>query len=122
MTLHGPHGQAIDTPAGGYLKTANEVIFADDTYTHETYFFLHDASPGAWTITPDAGSTAITGVQQAAGLPSPDVHASLSRRPGGKLQLRYHLHASAVRASHSSSATHSSAPTPSRRRAARRAA
>jgi hypothetical protein len=92
VTLHGPHGEAIDTPAGGYLKTANEVIFADDTYTHETYFFLHNARPGAWTITPDAGSPAITGVQQAAGLPSPDVHATLAHRPAGRLQLRYHLH------------------------------
>jgi hypothetical protein len=92
VTLHGPHGQTIDTPAGGYEKTPQLVILADDQYTHETYFFLDHAPAGAWTITPDAGSAPITGIQQAAGLPSPDVHASVHRLRQGQLQLRYHLH------------------------------
>lgn len=92
ITLHGPHGQTIDTPASGYEKTAHRFIVVDDTNTQETYFLLDHMTPGRWTVTTNAGSAPVTAIQQAAGLPDPDVHAHVRRERSGKLALSYRLH------------------------------
>lgn len=91
VTLKGPDGRTIETPADGYLKNSNEVVIADGRKTMETYFFVNHPAPGKWTIESDPGSAPVSGVDQAAGLPSPDLHAKLSRVGGGKERLRYSL-------------------------------
>ncbi|MGA7703886.1 MAG: hypothetical protein WB998_03210 [Solirubrobacteraceae bacterium] len=91
VTLKGPDGRKIETPADGYLKDSSEVVIADGRKTMETYFFINHPSPGKWTIESDPGSAPVRGVDQAAGLPSPDLHAKLSRFGGGKERLRYSL-------------------------------
>jgi hypothetical protein len=91
VTLKGPDGRTIATPPGGYLKDANEVVVADGSKTMETYFFINRPAPGKWTITSDPGSVAVSGVDQAAGLPSPDLHAKLRSAGRGRERLRYSL-------------------------------
>jgi hypothetical protein len=91
VTLRGPDGRTIATPADGYLKDANEVVIADGSKTMETYFFINHPAPGKWTIASDPGSAPVAGVDQAAALPSPDLHAKLSGAGGGRERLRYTL-------------------------------
>ena len=91
VTLKGPDGRTIDTPASGFLKDASEVVIADGRKTMETYFFIDHPAPGKWTIESDPGSAPVSGVDQAAGLPSPNLHAKLSRAAADKERLRYSL-------------------------------
>lgn len=91
VTLSGPGGRTIATPAGGYSKDANEVVIADGQKTMTTYFFINHPAPGKWTISSNPGSVAVSGVHQSAALPSPDLHAKLSRAGGGRERLRYSL-------------------------------
>jgi hypothetical protein len=91
VTLKGPDGRTIATPAGGYLKDANEVVVADSSKTMETYFFINHPAAGRWTIASNPGSVAVSGVDQAAALPSPDLHAKLSGAGRGRERLRYSL-------------------------------
>ena len=92
VTLHGPHGQIIDTPATGYEKTAHRFVVVDNTNTQETYFVLDHMTPGRWTVTTNAGSAPVTAIQQAAGLPNPEVRAQVRRERSGRLVLSYRLH------------------------------
>lgn len=91
VTLKGPDGRTIETPADGFLKNASEVVIADGRKTMETYFFINHPAPGKWTIASNPGSVPVAGVDQAAGLPSPDLHAKLSRAGKGRERLRYSL-------------------------------
>jgi hypothetical protein len=92
VTLKGPDGRTIATPASGYLKDPNEVVIADGHKTMETYFFINRPAPGKWTIASNPDSVSVAGVDQAAGLPSPDLHARLSNAGRGRERLRYSLH------------------------------
>ncbi len=91
VTLKGPDGRTIGTPAGGYLKDPNEVVIADGRKTMETYFFINHPAPGKWTIASDPGSVPVAGVDQAAALPSPNLHAKLRRAGKDRERLRYAL-------------------------------
>ncbi|MGA7812653.1 hypothetical protein, partial [Caballeronia sp.] len=91
VTLKGPDGRTIETPAGGYLKDPKEVVIADGSKTMETYFFINHPAPGKWTIVSNPGSAPVTGVDQAAGLPSPNLRAKLSSAGRGKERLHYSL-------------------------------
>lgn len=91
VTLKGPDGRTIETPAGGYLKDPKEVVIADGSKTMETYFLIDHPVPGKWTIASNPGSAPVTGVDQAAGLPSPNLRAKLSRVGRGRERLRYSL-------------------------------
>lgn len=91
VTLKGPDGRTITTPADGYLKNANEVAIADGKKTMETYFFINHPTPGKWQIVSNPGSVPVTAVQQTAALPSPDLHAKLSSAGGDRERLRYSL-------------------------------
>jgi hypothetical protein len=91
VTLRGPDGRTIQTPAAGYLKDANEVVIADGSKTMETYFLINHPAPGRWQIVSNPGSMPVAAVQQAAALPSPNLHAKVSRAGAGKERLRYSL-------------------------------
>jgi hypothetical protein len=91
VMLKGPDGRTISTPANGFLKDPHEVVIADGRKTMETYFFINHPAPGTWTIASNPGSVAVSGVDQSAALPSPDLHAQLSAAGGGRERLRYSL-------------------------------
>jgi hypothetical protein len=93
VTLKGPSGRTIATPAAGYVKTADDVVIEDNTETKETYFFINHPEAGAWTATPEPGSAPVTSIQQASSLPAPDVKGRLARAQGGRERLRYGLRA-----------------------------
>lgn len=91
VTLVGPDGRKIATPPDGYLKDPNEFVLADPTKTKETYFLINHPAPGNWRIESDPSSVPVSGVQQSAGLPSPNLHAHLTHMAGGRERLRYSL-------------------------------
>ena len=93
VTLKGPDGRTITTPADGYLKNANEVVIADGKKTMETYFFVNHPAPGKWQIVSNPGSAPVTAVQQSAALPSPNLHAKVIRAHAGRERLHYSLRA-----------------------------
>jgi hypothetical protein len=93
VTLHGPGGRTVSTPADGYLKDPREVVIADGAKTMETYFFIDHPEAGRWQITSNAGSVPVSAVQQSATLPSPDLHAHVSRVAHGRERVRYSLRA-----------------------------
>ncbi len=93
-TLTGPSGRTIKTPASCYEKTPDYVVICDNkSATQETYFFINHPEPGAWKVTPEAGSPAITSIQQAGQLPAPNVKGRVSRAAGGRERLSYSLNA-----------------------------
>ena len=76
VTLTDPDGNSYpavdgvhDGPGNGYAVTR------DDT---TTYFMLNEPNGGDWAVSVDEGSPAVTNVQQAQGLPQPDVTASVT--------------------------------------------
>ena len=89
VTLTGPGGRTIATPAAGFIKMPQDVVVRDDQQTDTTYFFINHPEAGAWRATPVAGSPAITGIEQAASLPTPEVHAGVRPAPGRREQLHY---------------------------------
>jgi hypothetical protein len=91
-TLTGPSGRTIRTPAAGYEKTGDHVVISDDkSATNETYFFINHPEAGVWRVTPEAGSPAITSIQQAGQLPPPHVKGRVERARGGRDRLVYRL-------------------------------
>jgi hypothetical protein len=90
--LTGPSGRTIKTPAAGYEKTADYVVISDNkSATKETYFFINHPEPGAWKVTPEAGSPPITSIEQAGQLPAPKVKGRVSRAGGGRDRFSYSL-------------------------------
>jgi hypothetical protein len=92
VTLIGPRGQRIDTPASGYEKSSREFIVADGAHTDETYFLIDHMTPGRWVVSLDPRSVPVTTIQQGASLPAPDVRAHLGRGRKHAFLLRYSLH------------------------------
>ena len=97
-TLVGPDGRQVVIPADGYLRDAHTFVAADDAGTHTTYILIDHPAAGTWKIEPAAGSAPILHVEQAAGLPAPDVHARVLHGVGGHLRLAYTLHRAAGQA------------------------
>lgn len=91
VTLRGPDGRTVSTPADGYLKNHDEVVVADGQKSMETYFLINHPAPGRWRIVSNPGSVPVSGVHQAASLPSPDLHATVSRSGRDSELLRYSL-------------------------------
>ena len=92
-TLTGPSGRTIATPVSGYEKTPSDVVIVDEkSETKETYFFIDHPEPGAWKVTPQPGSPAITSIQQASALPRPALKGHVSPAGRGRERLRYTLH------------------------------
>jgi hypothetical protein len=89
VRLVGPGGATIDTPADGFVKTPNDVVFSDARSTHTTYFFIKHPAPGQWRVEPLTGSVPIVAIHQAASLPAPSVHAQIRRISGGRDRVTY---------------------------------
>ena len=86
----GPGGQRYVAQADATHNQANSnVVIIEDTKDKTTYVGLH-RSKGDWTLTPQAGTSAITIVRTAALLPTPKVATMVSGK-GAKRQLRYQV-------------------------------
>ena len=91
-TLTGPSGRTIVTPAARYEKTPEDVVISDDrSTTKETYFFINHPEAGAWKVTLQPGSAAVTAIQQAASLPAPGVKGRVKAAGAGRERLTYSL-------------------------------
>ncbi len=91
VTLVGPGGRTIDTPADDYVKTPQDVVIADGKSTHTTYFFINHAA-GTWHVNVNSGSVPITAIHQAGTLADPNVHAELRPVAGAQERFSYSLH------------------------------
>jgi hypothetical protein len=80
VTIVSPSGRRYAAPAGGEPVESEEYLAQRADETKETYFVVPKPEAGTWTVEPAEGSTPVTGVQFAAGLPDPQVRARVSGR------------------------------------------
>jgi hypothetical protein len=77
VRITGPRGETFVTPATATaLETSAAVILPFDDQA-VTLVFLHQPRAGVWTITPLAGSSAVTALRTATELPPPHVSGSI---------------------------------------------
>lgn len=76
VTLTDPNGDSYAATDGVFDAPGNGYAVTRDATT--TYFLLNQPVGGNWTVTVDDGSAPVTGVQQAQGLPDPNVAASVT--------------------------------------------
>ncbi len=89
VTLRGPGGQAIQTPAFGQPGVVNNsFVVLQDPQTNTTYVAINHAT-GSWTLAPTAGSSPISSIQSASKLPPVKITAKVTRVAHSS---RYALH------------------------------
>jgi PKD repeat protein len=89
VTVTGPKGERIVTPAGLGGRTATSLVTLDPG-SAKTYVAVAAPSGGAWKITTDPGSPAIAAARSAQALPDPEVSAKLGGK-GARRTLRYRV-------------------------------
>jgi hypothetical protein len=90
VTLTGPGGDKIVTPADESGIQTNSVTLVQDPSDSTTYIVLTDPAGGDWTVDPHSGSAPIAAVFTAQGLPAPKVKASVRGR-GATRTLSYQV-------------------------------
>jgi hypothetical protein len=89
VTITGPGGASIETPLAGPDRVTTPVgILVTDRARNRTLVRLNKPAAGAWQITQQAGSPAITSVRRADGLPAPKITAKVTGK-GRKRKLEY---------------------------------
>jgi hypothetical protein len=90
VTLTGPHGQHISVPVGSTdpLMVHGFQVLQDPSGNRTWIAIQHGG--GTWKITPEPGSTAVTGVRGAQILPPPRISAKVATK-GDKRLLSWHL-------------------------------
>ena len=90
VTLTGPHGEQVATPA-------DKDLFADATFalvrqpqSDTTFIGIEHPAAGTWTVTPQAGSAGLSEVASASGLPAPGVHVRVTGSAAARV-LHYRL-------------------------------
>jgi hypothetical protein len=76
VTLTGPTGQTITTPAGSPESFTQDVAIWRQE--NDTMIALRKPAPGEWRISVQAGSSPITRVAYAGGLPEPSIRAHVT--------------------------------------------
>jgi len=87
VTLSGPNGATYATQAAGVLKSDTHVAVAETDVRHQTLLIPRPAA-GTWTVTPQPGSAAITGLALARDVPAPRLSGRVRRR-GSRRELRW---------------------------------
>ena len=77
VTLVGPKGERIATPADGY-ELSNTAMVSQEPRDKSTYVLIGRPSAGKWTIEPAPGSTPVVQIKRAQGLPEPSVKGKVS--------------------------------------------
>lgn len=91
VELRGPKGESLVLPAEGPLESGAAAGFRSPVDGH-AYFLIGQPSSGTWRVVPRDGSSAVTGVEVAEGLPAPDIDvqaASGAASASGKRVFRY---------------------------------
>ncbi len=81
----GPHGERIETPSDLQPLGGKGYFLLQSPAEHVTEIALAKPSAGTWRVEALPGSSAITRVESADGLPKPSIHASVSH---GRLHYR----------------------------------
>ena len=87
VTLEGPGGQRMATPADGYDMT-EPFFVSQEPKDKTTYVMISRPNAGRWTVGVAEGSTPIVKMSRAQGLPDPKVKARVSGR-GTKRRLTW---------------------------------
>jgi hypothetical protein len=88
VTLSGPHGEQITTPATAQGITNAGYLLFQDPQASTTNIALYNPAPGRWTLTTQPGSPLLVQVQHARDLPQPAITAAVKAR-GAILQLSW---------------------------------
>ncbi|MHB8656757.1 MAG: hypothetical protein ACYC91_02210 [Solirubrobacteraceae bacterium] len=75
LTLVGPHGERVSAAADGSGAVEHGLALLPVPQAKTTYIGIKNPSPGTWTVTTQPGSSQIASLQEANGLPAPQVHA-----------------------------------------------
>ena len=87
VSLTGPGGQHVDTPADGYDMT-EPFFVSQEPKDKKTYVMISRPNAGKWTVSVAEGSTPIVKMERAQGLPDPKVKARVTGS-GTKRRLVY---------------------------------
>jgi PKD repeat protein len=87
VTLVGPKGERVATPADGY-ELSNNAMVSQEAKDKSTYILLGKPSPGKWTVEVAPGSTPVVQIKRAQGLPEPSVKGKVSGS-GARRTLTY---------------------------------
>lgn len=90
VTLHGPKGETISTPAGDQAVQAPTHWLIKDRRHNTTSIALIAPSAGRWTVRVDPDSVPVTSIRQAAGLKEPSLKAKITGQ-GHRRVLRYRV-------------------------------
>ena len=77
VTVTGPGGASVSAPAVGHILTSDYLV-AHDPAGKTTFVVIRAPRAGLWTVTPAAGSSAISRVRSAVSLPDPAVAARVT--------------------------------------------
>ena len=75
VTLTGPHGEKLVTPAGSNTFADANFALVHQSQSRTTFIGIKHPSAGRWTITPQTGSAPLVEVASASGLPAPKIKA-----------------------------------------------
>jgi hypothetical protein len=87
VTLEGPGGQRMETPADGYDET-KPFLVSQEPKDKKTYVMIGHPNAGKWTVTAAAGSTPIVRMSRAQGIPDPKIRAKVTGS-GAKRRLEW---------------------------------
>ena len=79
VTITGPRGEVLTTPASGSVRASSYILFGN-ARTRTTYVLIARPAPGAWTIALNPGSSPLAQIRQASALPPVSVKARVSGR------------------------------------------
>jgi hypothetical protein len=89
VTVTGPGGASVSAPAVGHIL-ASDYLVAHDPAGKTTFVVIRAPRAGLWTVTPAAGSSAISRIRSAVSLPDPAVAARVTGT-GRKRTLHYRI-------------------------------
>nr|MDP8943006.1 DUF5050 domain-containing protein [Actinomycetota bacterium] len=80
VTVRGPRGERIDTPAGPEGVQRPDAVLFQDARRNATFLVLRRPSAGRWIVDEQPGSPSLTGLDRANALPPARVRARVSGR------------------------------------------
>lgn len=88
VAIAGPAGEKLSDPTANQAAAASQIMIVPVTKLKQTLIAIKHPAAGKWTITPLAGSPAITGIDYTHSLPPLHAATSVTRAAGG-WALRY---------------------------------